>query len=105
MTWLKSQARSSTTGKGRGLGRELLGRVIERARANMIARLTARAFSDNAAALALLRSVGFAATRRGSGVSELQLQLTGTSGATHAFARWGESERVGARERDALHPR
>jgi RimJ/RimL family protein N-acetyltransferase len=61
--------------QGRGIGGELLARIIERARANDIHKLTASAFSDNAAALALLRRTGFTTTRRGYGVSELQLEL------------------------------
>ena len=61
--------------QGRGIGGELLARIIERARANEIHKLTASAFSDNATALALLRRTGFTTTRRGYGVSELQLEL------------------------------
>jgi RimJ/RimL family protein N-acetyltransferase len=59
----------------RGIGGELLARIIERARANDIHKLTASAFSDNATALALLRRTGFTTTRRGYGVNELQLEL------------------------------
>jgi RimJ/RimL family protein N-acetyltransferase len=62
--------------QGHGIGRELLGRLIERAHANAINTLTASAFSENAAALALLRRAGFTTTWRGHGVSELQLELT-----------------------------
>jgi RimJ/RimL family protein N-acetyltransferase len=61
--------------QGRGIGGELLARIIERAGVNDIHKLTASAFSDNAAALALLRRAGFTTTRRGYGVSELQLEL------------------------------
>jgi RimJ/RimL family protein N-acetyltransferase len=61
--------------QGRGIGRELLARIIERAGANEIRKLTASAFSDNAAALALLKRAGFTTNRCGYGVSELQLEL------------------------------
>jgi len=61
--------------QGRGIGGELLARIIERARANDIHKLTASAFSDNATALALLKRTGFTTTRRDYGVSELQLEL------------------------------
>lgn len=61
--------------QGCGVGGELLARIIERARANDIHKLTASAFSDNAPALALLRRTGFTTTRRCYGVSELQLEL------------------------------
>jgi RimJ/RimL family protein N-acetyltransferase len=72
--------------QGRGIGFELLSRIIARAKANRIITLTASAFSDNAPALTLLRRAGFAVTRRGNGVSELELELARTNGATHAFA-------------------
>jgi RimJ/RimL family protein N-acetyltransferase len=62
--------------EGHGIGRELLGRLIQRARANAIHTLTASAFSENAAALALLRRAGFTTTWSGHGVSELRLELT-----------------------------
>jgi GNAT superfamily N-acetyltransferase len=61
--------------QARGIGSELLARIIARARANMIVKLTASAFSDNAPALTLLRRTGFTTTRRGYGVIELQLKL------------------------------
>jgi RimJ/RimL family protein N-acetyltransferase len=61
--------------QGRGIGGELLARIIERARVNDIQKLSASTLSDNAAALAVLRRTGFTTTRRGYGVSELQLEL------------------------------
>jgi L-amino acid N-acyltransferase YncA len=65
--------------QGRGVGRKLAARLIQRARANSIRRLTANAFSDNVAALALLRRFGFSTMRRSVGVSELELELAGAA--------------------------
>ncbi len=62
--------------QGRGIGHELLTLVIKRARANGIATLTASVLSENVPASTLLARAGFATTRRGYGVSELQLELT-----------------------------
>jgi RimJ/RimL family protein N-acetyltransferase len=61
--------------QGRGVARRLSAALIRRARANSIRRLTASAFSDNLAALALLRGFGFATVKRSLGVSELELAL------------------------------
>jgi RimJ/RimL family protein N-acetyltransferase len=84
--------------QGRGIGGELLARIIERADANAIRKLTASALSDNATALALLRRAGFTTNRQGYGVTELQLQLRQTNPATHAFA----AEPAPPRRRSAL---
>jgi GNAT superfamily N-acetyltransferase len=45
--------------QGRGIGRALTARIIERARADGMIRLTASAFAVNRPALALLRELGF----------------------------------------------
>jgi RimJ/RimL family protein N-acetyltransferase len=67
--------------QGRGVGHQLAARLIERGLSNSIHRLTARTFSDNVAALALLRRFGFATVKRSLGVSELELALgTGFDG-------------------------
>jgi len=61
--------------QGRGVGRQLGASLIRRARCSSIHRLTASCFSDNFAALALLRRFGFATVKRSLGVSELELVL------------------------------
>jgi L-amino acid N-acyltransferase YncA len=73
--------------QGRGIGRALIARVIERARANNIIRLTASAFAENAAAIALLRCFGFHATGQSDGVRELELSLTPCGHATPSRRR------------------
>jgi RimJ/RimL family protein N-acetyltransferase len=65
--------------QGRGVGRRLAMGLIQRASANSIRRLTANAFSDNVAALALLRRFGFSTMQRSHGVSELELALRSTA--------------------------
>jgi RimJ/RimL family protein N-acetyltransferase len=62
--------------QARGVGGVLLSHVVDRARENGITKLTAIAFSGNAAALKLLAHAGFSTTFRGYGVSELQLEVT-----------------------------
>jgi L-amino acid N-acyltransferase YncA len=61
--------------QGRRVGHRLTAVLIGRARASSIRRLTATAFSDNLAAVALLRRFGFATVSRSLGVSELELAL------------------------------
>jgi L-amino acid N-acyltransferase YncA len=61
--------------QGRGVGRRLAARLIERGRSNSIHWLTASTFSDNVAALALLQRFGFATVKRSLGISELELAL------------------------------
>jgi RimJ/RimL family protein N-acetyltransferase len=61
--------------QGRGVGCRLAAALLGRARASSIRRLTASVFSDNLAALALLRRFGFATVKRSLGVSELELAL------------------------------
>jgi RimJ/RimL family protein N-acetyltransferase len=61
--------------QGRGVGRQLAASLIQRARSCSIRRLTASAFSDNVAAMALLRRFGFATVKHSLGVSELEIWL------------------------------
>jgi GNAT superfamily N-acetyltransferase len=60
--------------QGRGIGRALTARIIERARANGMIRLTASALADNRPALALLRELGFRTSGHAHGVAELELE-------------------------------
>jgi RimJ/RimL family protein N-acetyltransferase len=57
------------------VGRQLAASLIQRAGRSSLHRLTASSFSDNFAALALLRRFGFATVKRTLGVSELELVL------------------------------
>jgi L-amino acid N-acyltransferase YncA len=61
--------------QGRGVAHRLAAALIGRARASSIRWLTASAFSDNLAALGLLRRFGFATVKRSLGVSQLELAL------------------------------
>ncbi len=57
--------------QGQGIATLLGTRLLRRAQANGIARLTATTFADNRAARAVLRKLGFTATGIGAGVVEL----------------------------------
>jgi ribosomal protein S18 acetylase RimI-like enzyme len=70
--------------QGRGIGRRLTARIIERARAASIGRLTASVLSENRAALALLRRFGFKVADRDSGVTTLELELDRDTAAREA---------------------
>jgi L-amino acid N-acyltransferase YncA len=61
--------------QGRGVGRALTGRIIERDRAGSIGRLTAGVLSENRAAFGLLRSFGFRVVAHERGVTDLALDL------------------------------
>jgi RimJ/RimL family protein N-acetyltransferase len=63
--------------QGRGLGAALTARVVERARANGIARLEASTLWENHPARSLLRRLGFRASGSSRGVVELALDLSG----------------------------
>jgi RimJ/RimL family protein N-acetyltransferase len=57
--------------QGQGIGTTLAGRLVARADANGIARLTASTFADNRAARAILRKFCFVSVGIGAGVVEL----------------------------------
>jgi RimJ/RimL family protein N-acetyltransferase len=57
--------------QGQGIGTMLGRRLLSRADANGIARLTATTFADNRAARAVLRKLGFSTVGIGAGVVEL----------------------------------
>ena len=57
--------------QGQGIGSTLGGRLVARADANGIARLTATTFADNRAARAVLRKLGFVTVGIGAGVVDL----------------------------------
>ncbi len=59
----------------RGIGTALASGVVERARANGIARLTGTTYVDNVAARALLRRLGFGVRSVSGGEMELELDL------------------------------
>ena len=65
---------------GRGLGAALADRLVEHARRSGLAVLTASTLSENTAAHALLRRLGFVPAGASSGVAEYRLELAG---------RWG----------------
>lgn len=57
--------------QGQGIGTTLGSRLVTRADANGIARLTATTFADNRAARAVMRKLGFTTVGIGAGVVEL----------------------------------
>jgi RimJ/RimL family protein N-acetyltransferase len=57
--------------QGQGIGTTLAGRLVARADANGIARLTATTFADNRSARAVLRKLGFVSVGIGAGVIDL----------------------------------
>lgn len=59
----------------RGIGHGLAVRLVERARANGIARLTGTALADNRRVRSLLERIGFRVTAVGSGVMEVELDI------------------------------
>jgi RimJ/RimL family protein N-acetyltransferase len=59
--------------QGQGVGTLLGRRLLRRAQANGIARLTATTFADNGRARAVLRQLGFRAVRASAGVIEFEL--------------------------------
>jgi acetyltransferase len=63
--------------QARGLGRALLGRIIEHARAAGVAKLTAVCLSENRESISLARWAGFVPTRRSGASTEYELALTG----------------------------
>ena len=62
---------------GRGLGSALAGRLVEHARRSGLAVLTASTLSENSAAHALLRRLGFTPVRTSAGVADYELVLGG----------------------------
>jgi RimJ/RimL family protein N-acetyltransferase len=66
--------------QGLGIGTALARRVVQRARANGFALLTATALWENRPARALLRRLGFHARGSDGGVIELELELDPMSG-------------------------
>jgi acetyltransferase len=61
--------------QGQGLGLELLGRVVEHARANGLERLTATTLSENDGAARLARAIGFSASGRTGIYTEYEMSL------------------------------
>jgi acetyltransferase len=64
---------------GHGLGTALAERLVDHARRAGLTALTASTLSENAAAHALLRRLGFAPLRTSSGVAEYELTLAGSA--------------------------
>ena len=74
--------------QGCGIGKSLARRVIERARANGFATLTASTLWDNEPARGLLAGLGFRALRTVSGVIDLELSLQAAQPDSVGRARW-----------------
>jgi acetyltransferase len=63
--------------QGRGIGPALTAQVVDRARDNAFASLTATTLESNAPALSLLARLGFRRCGSSAGVLDFQLALTG----------------------------
>jgi RimJ/RimL family protein N-acetyltransferase len=61
--------------QGRGIGSDLVERIVERARENGYARLRATMLWENAGARALFKKLGFRARGAGQGMLDLELEL------------------------------
>jgi RimJ/RimL family protein N-acetyltransferase len=73
--------------QGHGLGRELLGRIIERARLAGLESLTATTLRENRAAARLLRAAGFSLARRAGIHTEYERRLDPVVGGTSNYDR------------------
>jgi ribosomal protein S18 acetylase RimI-like enzyme len=85
----------------RGIGHSLAVRLVERARANGITRLTGTTLSDNLGARSLLDRLGFRVRGAGGGVLELELDVPGAGAPLPRYRGARRTSGSSSRERRA----